>query len=206
VRSNNYIKLKQILLFIFCILLLHVDFVYSADSSSCDEQERCMPSSINLGDYSYSIFNSTLYRFWGFKVYSAGLYLLENNSTGEVVNERSSDIFDNDFALRLVYHRKLKQQDFLKSATKILDRNPEWDIRRYGSLLNEFSSFISDVSAGDSYAMFFNADKEELTLVSNDTKILTRVNDRKFAEFYLGIWLGSYAVKEEQRQDLLKGL
>lgn len=190
---------------------LSSDYQFKASTKkNCPEEEVCFADTLSVGDSKIDYKNSSLYRFWGFKVYKVALYYegKEININWNVLNTENNSVklSSQDFAITLFYYRDIKSADFLKSAKKILARNPNWDDYNIDDKLAKFSSYITDVSFGDRYTLIYKSSSDSLILIKNEKDFLFEMSGSLFAANYLGIWLGPYAVKEDQREELLGGI
>lgn len=159
-------------------------------TKTCFASSRTALSGENL-----HIIGASRYRFWGFSVYSVALY----QETG-IVAQRWSE---HPLALELSYHRSLKAEDFTKTARKLMGENPEYGKQVESVVFQQFASFIRPVKEGDRYTLLYSPDGTLELLFNGETQ--GKVQDQSFARAYVGMWLGKYAVKEENRDVILSG-
>lgn len=136
---------------------------------------------------------STL-RYWGFKVYTAALYLKGeedplNNST-------------KSFSLK--YHRDFTIEDFKKSGKEVALKNPEVDFTNsdVNNGFLEMDKLYKDVKEGDTYTITYEPDKGT-SLYLNDV-LLGTVKGKEFAKAYFSIWLSKdYSLSSSFTEELL---
>ncbi|MCB0330624.1 MAG: chalcone isomerase family protein [Bdellovibrionales bacterium] len=176
-------------------------FFLAADLIAAENEERCLRLACFSEKYSVgapgeplSLVSASRYKFWGFSVYSVALY----QPDGLI-----KDWEEHPLAFVLHYHRTLKPEDFLKTSRKLMAKNPEYANRNDESSLLKFSSFIQEVKDGDRYTLLYSPEGT-LKLIFQG-QVLGEVRDKVFARAYLGMWLGKFPVKEDNRDCLLSG-
>jgi hypothetical protein len=193
------LRLMNILVSLFALFVVGLvpDVVQAAPKAA----EKCLTKACfalhktaSNGDELH-IIGASRYRFWGFSVYSIALY----QGVGTAA-ERWSEY---PLALELSYHRSLKAEDFTKTAKKLMEENPEYGKQVESDVFQRFASFIQPVSEGDRYTLLYSPDGTLELLFNGETQ--GKVQDQSFARAYLGMWLGKYAVKEENRDVILSG-
>jgi len=182
-------------------LFLIVCFIHTSVSAEEETHVKCLSQAcFSLSKRSsqgeeLSIVGGSRYRFWGFSVYTVALYLKKEGKPKEWWNEA--------LAFELYYHRSLKASDFTKTARKLMAENPAYGEQVSSDVFQEFASYIASVSEGDRYTLLYSPDGT-LELLFNGTS-RGKVIDKSFAQAYIGMWLGEYAVKESNRDQILAG-
>jgi hypothetical protein len=152
----------------------------------------CFPNSLQQNDHTLFLKSTALYRFWGFRVYTAALYTLP---------KEAPELFDSAFALSLYYHREITKEDFKKSSYSILRRNPAFEEAGMSPELNRFLELITDVKEGQVYTLFW--DPNAGLKLSLDGNTRGTLEDLRLARLYLQIWLSDYSVKPENYRALI---
>ena len=188
---------KEIVITFFC-LVVFCAFVRSAAASGSAELaclwETCVPKEKNLEGMSLSLRGLAPFRYFGFRVYTAALYLPDE------VKDVGSSLGLVPLRLEIHYYREFAAKDFRESGEEVLGKNPEVSIEKFRAELDEINSFYRPVVVGDSYALTFLPDRG-LTLLLNDLPLGT-VRGNDFARAYLGIWLSRYSLSSSFTEEL----
>jgi hypothetical protein len=154
------------------ILFLLTSFLIS---SVCIAQEL-----INVTDLK-SIGNTT-YRYFGFKVYDAEVFLDKQLTSIDAFNQLGKK----RVVLSLKYDVSLKKQDFIESGKGILEEYYPDEFEKVKDKLKLIDEIYKDVQAGDKYLIDFTPGNG-IRLYLNDI-FQGQVNDDEFAKVYLKIW------------------
>jgi len=153
----------------------------------------CFPAQILAGETELLFRNSALYRFWGFRVYTAALYAKSDF--------KATALFENDTALSLYYHRSLSSDDFRESSLKLLARNPAYIASSMEKEMDTFVSLLEDVESGQIYTMIWKPDEGlELYL---DSKKKGTLKNPLLGRLYLEIWLSNFSTRPENFRKLI---
>lgn len=194
-------SLKSMNTLVALCAFLFVGLVQDAAQADPQPAEKCLTktcfasSRATHNGENLHIVGASRYRFWGFSVYSVALY----QETGSVPTRWS----EYPLALELSYHRSLKAEDFTKTAKKLMGENPEYGNQVESVVFQQFASFIRPVKEGDRYTLLYSPDGTLELLFNGETQ--GKVQDQSFARAYVGMWLGKYPVKEENRDIILSG-
>jgi hypothetical protein len=132
------------------------------------------------------------------KVYDAELYTSRPATAEQIQRGEVSK------CLLLQYDVSLKQQDFIKAANTVLDRQYAAEqLKMVRGELNRLHDSYVDVQDGDQYSLCYDSHEKSTTLSHNSSE-LVRIHSKKFAEMYFSIWLGENSPLDDTlRDDLL---
>jgi len=167
--------------------------------TDCDSG-ACFPRSFKSGGTEFKLRNTALYRFWGFRVYSAALYTQSDLSS-------VSEIFVIPFALSLSYHREISREQFIESSEKLLERSPRFrklNTEAFGYALNQLYGMLESVRQGQSYTMIWKP--EEGMSLYLDGVYKGSVGHKDVARLYLELWLSEHSVRPENFRRLTDGI
>ncbi len=157
--------------------------------------DTCVPASVFVGRNEVPLKSLVPFRYWGFKVYVAALYV------PDTVQNVPAELGAYPLHLVLYYYRGFTAPEFIASAEQTLAKNPAVDLQTLRDRLGRMNRHYRDVSAGDSYALEFDPESG-LTLLSNGTAQVT-ISGADFARAYLGIWLSPYSISSSLTESLL---
>ena len=164
-----------------------------AYGENCDTGD-CFPENIRLKDRVLPLRGESIFRYFGFRMYTAALYFPEEVSKSKVLENTPK-------YLALRYHRSFSAQDIKDNTVTILKKNPQFNAERFaGELKNLFDSYKS-VSEGDIYSVSYDP-ADGMRLFLNGTEQI-HFESPEFAKLYLGIWLSDWSVGEDFRHRLL---
>lgn len=161
-----------------CFLLFLLYRPVNAEDQECIE-DRCFTKTSTLNDR-LSLHGLATFRYWGFVVYRAGLYL-----PGDFKGKNA--IVASQKQLDIVYEREFTAKDFQVSGLEILEAHPEVDTAQYADCLKQIDALYQAVQPGDRYSIV-QSEAGSLSLYLNFRKVGT-VCDKDFAEVYFAIWL-----------------
>ncbi len=139
--------------------------------------------------------NGSVFRYFGFSVYSAALYLPEDAPDGSGVLGRYPK------RLSIHYLRDIPKSAFVESANAIIQKNPNVDFElNYPKLETMYNAF-QDVKAGDRYELSYAPGRA--TVLSLNGKEVCSVAGDDFAEAFFGIWLSETPISKSLRDRLL---
>jgi len=186
------------------VLLAMAAFPSSGLSSAVVETDcdsgACFPRSFNNEGTEFKLRNTALYRFWGFRVYSAALYTESDLSL-------VSEIFVIPFALSLSYHREISREQFIDSSERLLQRSPRFaqlNDEAFGLALNQLYELLESVRQGQSYTMIWQPG-EGMRLYL-DSEYRGSVSHKDVALLYLELWLSEHSVSSENFRRLTAGI
>jgi len=126
-----------------------------------------------------------LLRYWGFKVYSAALFLRAGDSP----------LADVPKAFTLRYHRDFSAEDFMTSGREVAQKNRDIDFKSVEAGFKEMDRLYRPVKQGVAYTLTYLPGKGT-SLYLND-EYLGTVPGADFAKSYFGIWLSQeYSLDE----------
>jgi len=181
----------------FCVAVLFIGLTFLASTSHSQVEDicqdgACFPVSLELESKKLSLRNTALYRFWGFRVYTAALYAKSDFD--------ATTLFENDLALSLYYHRSVSSADFRESSLKLLDRNPAYIASSMQKEISTFISLLEGIESGQVYTMLWKpADGLELYL---DGKKKGTLKNPFLGRLYLEIWLSNFSTRPENYRRL----
>ncbi|UCH81277.1 MAG: chalcone isomerase family protein [Nitrospiraceae bacterium] len=130
-----------------------------------------------------------------FKVYVAALYVPEDVSNGNVLEDKPK---------KMVFHylTDMTSEQFAESGEKLLEKNASQDeLFQIKGKLEKIHNMYRDVKKGGRYSLTYFPDKgTELAL--ND-EVLGVIEGYDFASIYYRIWLGENPVSENLKYALL---
>jgi len=183
---------------VYCLTVLFFG-LFSLASVSYSQVEEvcqdggCFPAQLLAGETELLFRNSALYRFWGFRVYTAALYTKSDF--------KAIDLFENELALSLYYHRSLSSDNFRESSLKLLARNPAYIASSMEKDMDAFVSLLKDVDSGQIYTMIWKPDEGlELYL---DGKEKGNLRNPLLGRLYLEIWLSNFSARPENFRRLV---
>ena len=129
--------------------------------------------------------------YFFFDLYVATLYTLPN-----------ADIDDKDKPKVLILHylRDFKAQDFIKSGEKVLRKDLKVDLSIFSKELSQIRQIYSPVKQGDRYTIAYTP-QQGLSLSLNG-KFEGQINNDRFANHYLDIWLSSNGIDRSLAEKL----
>ena len=132
------------------------------------------------------------------KVYDAALYTEQPANEEEIVQGAVSK------CLLLKYDVSLKQEDFIKAANTVLERQFSAEqLDKVRDEIDQLHAGYMDVKNGDQYTLCYDR-QEGSTALSHNGEELVRIISRPFAEVYFSIWLGKqYPLDYKLRDNLL---
>ena len=152
-----------------------------------------VPPELSLGLPQARLQGSSRFRYYGFHVYDAQLWVPPAFDAAQLFNQA--------FALSLVYARSLKARDIAERSIEEMRRQAtvsEADAQRW---LQAMTAAFADVRSGDRLtglhlpdggaSFFFNGQATQ------------SINDQRFATLFFGIWLSSATSAPSVRRDLL---
>lgn len=140
-------------------------------------KESCFSLHPSLEGKGVDLRGMALLRYWGFRVYSAALFL----RTGD------SPLDDVPKAFTLKYHRDFSAEDFITSGREVAQKNRDVDFKTVEAGFKQMDKLYRAVKQGDAYTLtYFPGQGTSLYL--ND-EYLGTVPGADFAKSYFGIWL-----------------
>lgn len=140
---------------------------------------------------------STVFRWWGFRVYEARLFLPSGSKS-----EGFNAITVRPKVLSLTYNTSFTAEEFFVSSKEILAANNRVDPSIAKNCLVELKPLFQPVAEGDSYHLIHRQDGK-LDLRLND-QLLGTVCDENGTRAYFSIWLSrEHSIKESFQRDLL---
>jgi hypothetical protein len=180
---------------IFCLLGLTLSLsAYAEEGARFCSDESCFPESVSPFGLNLLKVSKARYRYYGFLVFDSFLYaenpsVLQTDFLGKV-----------PVALRLCYHRSLKDEEFRRSAVETLALHPDKPDQLLKTRLEILHPKYQTVQEGDCYQLSFKPGiGTELAL--NDKPVATIPGD-DFARYYFGIWLSKYSFSESLAKNL----
>jgi hypothetical protein len=143
--------------------------------------------------------STALFRYFGFKVFTASLYKnVPPNAVKDWISGSGAPV---PVALSINYHRDFSSEDFIVSGRKLIKENPTVVFSEIEDSLSRFESFYSDIKEGDTFLLLYSP-SDGLSLIKNGVE-QGRVKDDEFARAYLGIWLSDYSISRSFTSQLL---
>ena len=157
--------------------------------------EICFEPSTEISGAAVPLHGVGLFRYYGFKVYVAALYM---HSTPERAAEDA--LLPIKKQLVIHYLREFAPVDFQTSGREMIEDNPEINIADVEPGLKIIDQLYQSVKPGDRYAITFVPGNTELAL---NGKVLGAIPGETFQKAYFGIWLSEHSVKDSLRDALL---
>lgn len=170
--------------------------VYTDDTESGTIAERDVTFArrATVGESDLVLRGTGSLRYWGFLVYTAGLYA----PAGALPD---GDIAAQPHMIRLHYHRSLTEENFRESTTEGIEKNSRTNAAALAEPLAEVNALYRDVEKGDEYRVVYDPEAG-VSLYLNDTHQGTIAGGEDFARAYLGIWIGPDALSSSMRDKL----
>lgn len=140
-------------------------------------EESCFALHPSLEGKGVDLRGMALLRYWGFRVYSAALFLRKGDSPLDDVPK----------AFTLKYHRDFSADDFITSGREVAQKNRDIDFKTVEAGFKQMDKLYRPVKRGDAYTLTYFPDKGT-SLYLND-EYLGTVAGADFAKSYFGIWL-----------------
>ena len=140
--------------------------------------------------------NEATYRYWGFKVYNARLFV---DTSVTDVKESLGKV---PMRLELTYTRDLKRTDFIESGEAFMKDNEDVPFEKVKLLNDQMNALYQDVKDGETYAIEY-VPGTGTTLYLNGNKKGT-VPGELFAASFLGIWLSKYSLSDSFTDKLVR--
>lgn len=156
----------------------------------------CYPKTIERSGVQFYLVGKSDFTYLFMDIYSIGLYVDQPNLTGNVLDPQISKF------LHFKYHRKIDKKRIVDGAVDTLKKNPNFIFTEYQKEIDQVSNYYSDVDRDDQYFLTYITN-QGLTL-SNPNQTFPTINNSKFAQYYLGIWLSEYPLSQRVRSQLLK--
>ena len=177
-------------------VLSPVDRVYASSKSQvCPISSTCFDNTVTVDGVELNLVGATLFRYWGFKVYSAAFYMEAD------AKPKQDALKPVNKYLVLNYHRAISKQDIVRSSNDLIDKNPRIQRSSIEAELNRLYSNFLDVKDGDRFAISYNVDRG-MSLYFNG-KQKTTISGELLQRAYFGIWLSAYNVDLELKNKLL---
>jgi hypothetical protein len=196
-RGNRTVAIFLVLL-LSSGMFMHTELAYGADIRR--EQERvCLDSTCferQSGTSGLSLIGVAHFRYWGFRVYSAGLYA--DPDKGPLSFEQ---IGQREVELKLTYYRAFEPEEFVSSGESLMRENKEISFESISRESSRFNELYRSVKPGDTYAIHFTPGKG-VSLKLNDTHLGTVEGDL-FGRAYLGVWLSKKSISEKFTRQIL---
>jgi hypothetical protein len=160
--------------------------------------ECCFASSMILDGTVLSLRGLSTFRYWGLRVYTAGLYAPQG--------AQSRDALRGEIHKKLVicYHRSLSPDQFRDKSQEVLQENPDIHLNSLEPHLSTINRSYVSVKEGDRYAITYNPSSGVMKLVFNEKEpALTTIKSPAFARAYFGIWISEHSVGEDFTAELL---
>ncbi len=170
--------------------------VYTDDTESGTTTERdvAFARRATVGETDLVLRGTGSLRYWGFLVYTAGLYAPPDALPDD-------DIAAQPHMIRLHYHRSLTEENFRESTTEGIEKNSRTDAAKLADPLDEVNDLYRDVKQGDEYRVVYDPEVG-VSLYFNETFQGTITGGEDFARAYLGIWIGPEALSSSMRDKL----
>lgn len=136
---------------------------------------------------------SSRYRFWGFDIYQATLWVEPGFGGGEPGRGR--------FALELQYLRAFKGADIARRSIEEMRRLGEFSDAQANAWLQAMQAAFPDVAAGDRLTGIHRPGQGVRFLANG--RVTAEVNDPEFARLFFGIWLSEKSSEPQMRLALL---
>ena len=124
------------------------------------------------------------FRFAGlFKVFQATFRASSDASIQDPLGEFPKE-------LEFVYARKLKREQLIEAADKILKKTySETELKTIAEQIDAINAAYEDVRPGDRYTLRYDPENQATALLKNGQLVTETVGD-EFQRIYFSIWLG----------------
>lgn len=139
---------------------------------------------------SLELVNEVNYRYMLWKVYDIALF----DEDGQ---------FDEKppFALRLTYLRDFSGASIADRSSKLMRAQGIEDEIRMAGWHSQMDQIFPDIKAGDTLSGVYNENKE--TVFFYNGKVVGRIQDPLFGQYFFGIWLGEDTSEPRLRSQLI---
>lgn len=189
--------MKVVLPAIFALLLLVGSGLAADPPATLCHDRVCFPVLDNSVEPPLALQGIGLLRYWGFRVYTAALYVPSGWEEG-------GDVLDANVArkLEIRYHRSIAREDIIKASEKAIAANPANDVHVLRERLNRIHSMYVDVEEGDSYVLLYEPEKG--TSLYFNGEFVGLIEGADFTRAKFGIWLDpEFCLSSELRTKLL---
>ena len=184
-------RLLQIFVSLLCLLLVSAPALASGTDVADGKKSN------HWRDTELREAGSAVFRWWGFHVYEAKLFV---NSA--VLEDGYNAVSARPKVLTLTYNTSFTAEEFFVSSTEILAANDRIRPSIAKQCLSELQSIFRPVTKGDSYQLVHRKDGK-LDLLLND-ELLGTVCDENGTRAYFSIWLSrDHSIKESFQRELL---
>lgn len=154
------------------------------------------PEEVIIAEEAVPYRNGSVFRYFGFAVYAAVLYLPDEAPESPQVVGR--------YPKRLAIHylRDIPKDVFVESANAILRKNSEVDMELLYPRLQIIYDAFEDVKKGDRYELVYTPDHDTILLFNG--REICRVGGEDFARAFFGIWLSDTPISASLRDRLLR--
>ncbi len=169
--------------------------IHSAELHGAEIKGVYFEDTLTEGNEALSFRGGGLLKWLFFKVYAAALYLPEDVSNGNVLEDKPK---------KMVFHflSDMKAEQFAESGEALL-RNNAWEdeLTQIKGKLDAIHAMYRDVKKGERYSLTYIPGKgTELAL---NSEVLGVIEGYDFAAIYYRIWLGENPVSESLKYALL---
>lgn len=155
------------------------------------------PPATQVGAESLALRGSHLFRWFGFEVYWAALYVAPDVTDASVLGA------DTPRQLSLRYSRRITAAQIRKATQRTLEKNPAADVPALQARFDQLYRLYRDVRKGDGYDIVYTPDTG--TEIRFNGELLGTIEGADFAEAFFGIWLSDHPIDGTLR-DALRGV
>lgn len=196
IQANKHVKnIIAIGMLAICSILLTPHVSLAENEKVCTGSDACFEQRISIEGKELDLQGVSLFRYWGFRVYSAAFY-----SESKVTSIEDALAPARKY-LVLRYHRSLGKKDIIENSDYILNKNPSNSLKDLKEKLDLLYAAFQDVNDGDRFALSY-VPKNGTTLYFNGIQKVT-IPGENLQRAYFGIWLSSHSVDKGFTERLL---
>lgn len=169
--------MRKVLALLFCILL-------SGTAHAAEQVRNYVPDAKKVGEHRVTV------AFWD--VYDAKLYAPEGHYKA-----------GSPFALSLTYLRSIKGEDIAKHSVEAMREQGGTNEIKLAQWHEQMRAIFPDVQPGMTLTGISSGKGDVIFL--KDNRVIGRIKDKAFDQYFFGIWLGPKAKIPEVRESLIGG-
>lgn len=173
----------------------HQHLLSDASERCIDDGSVCFSGTVKIGGREVPLHASSVFRYWGFRIYAIALYAMPGDATKERILSAVPK------RIEIEYFRDFTADDFKRSGRSMIEKNPLNDMAVLQGPLTQFEALYQEIARGDRYAVTY-APGEGIELAKNGTALGTIRGDTLQAA-YFGIWLSGTNIDNDLRNQLL---
>lgn len=155
-------------LLIFILLIFNINYSFARNN-------------FDITKYDYKFCNNHIFRYMFYKVYNVNLCINEKN------NLAPKKIFNSNFSIIINYNLSFNKEKLAQSSIKEINRYYNLDSDQQKSYYKKLVNIFPDVQKHDIIEAKYN--NQGITKFYHNNSFIGKIDDKKFSEIFLNIWL-----------------